>query len=396
MKSTNTDAKSVLAILILCLLWGSMAYGQVVREKILWKNGEGNYKGYRIPSIILTSKGTLLAFAEGRNGGGDSGDIDLVMKRSTDNGETWSEEMVVWDDSLNTCGNPCPVADDQTGILWLFLTWNLGKDHENEIIRKTSENTRLPYVCFSEDDGLTWSIPCLVSKTCKDKNWGWYATGPGIGIQLQKGKYAGRLVIPANHSYDDPESKIRKDPFGYGSHVLISDDHGMNWRMSTPIRPGCNESQVIELADGTLLMNMRSYNGKNSRAISLSHDGGETWSSVSHDYQLVESVCQASIFRYANYKGKEIYFFSNPAVPVGRTHMTLKYSVDDCRTWSGSRLINAGPSGYSCLVKLKNKQLGLLFERGIKSSTEMISFVRMDVKEILGSADLQLPVTIKP
>jgi sialidase-1 len=172
--------------------------------------------------------------------------------------------------------------------------------------------------------------------------------------------------------------------------VLISDDRGKNWHMSAPIRPGCNESQVVELTDGTLLMNMRSYNGKNSRAVSLSSDGGETWSPVSHDYQLVESVCQASIFRYGNFKGKEIYLFSNPAVPVGRTHMTIKYSIDGCRTWPASKLVNAGPSGYSCLVKLKNKQVGLLFEKGVKSSTEMISFIRMDMKDLLEEPDLQM------
>lgn len=376
--------------LFIHFLCPSTADGQKVHETILWKNGEGNYKGYRIPSIVTTPKGTLLAFAEGRNGRGDSGDIDLLVKRSTDNGETWSAEKVVWNDSLNTCGNPCPVFDTQTGKLWLFMTWNLGKDHENEIIRKTSENTRLPYFCYSEDDGLTWSKPQKAGDPCKEPSWGWYATGPGIGIQLTKGKYAGRLVIPANHSYDDTGSKIRKDPYGYGSHVLISDDHGKNWRMSHPIRPGCNESQVVELSDGTMLMNMRSYNGKNSRAVSRSTDGGETWSTVSHDYQLVESVCQASIIGYGNYHGKEIFFFSNPSVPVGRTHMTIQYSEDGCRTWPASRLINAGPSGYSCLVKLRNKQLGLLFEKGFKSSTEMISFLRFDVKDFFEGADLQI------
>lgn len=385
-----------LAFTTFSLFFESDATGQPVSEKILWKSGEGNYKGYRIPSIILTGKGTLLAFAEGRNSGGDSGDIDLLVKRSSDNGNTWSDEQVVWNDSLNTCGNPCPVVDEKTGRIWLLMTWNPGKDHENEIIRKTSSGTRLPYFCYSDDDGLTWSEPGRLQESCKDALWGWYATGPGTGIQLKFGKYQGRMVIPANHSYDDPGSKIRKDPFGYGSHVLISDDQGSSWRRSDPIRPACNESQVTELSDGTLLMNMRSYHGKQSRAIAFSTDGGETWSATRQDFQLVESVCQASLFNYGKYKGHAVFLFSNPAVPVGRTHMTIRYSLDDCRSWAGSRLIHAGPSGYSCLVRLRNRQVGLLFEKGTKSSYDMISFVKMDIGDLLGNPDIQIKQLVQP
>jgi sialidase-1 len=364
------------------------AAGRRLHERVLWKAGEGAYKVYRIPSILASAKGTLLAFAEGRSGGDDSGDIDVVLKRSTNNGRTWESEMVVWDDSLNTCGNPCPVVDQETGRLW--MTWNLGSDHEHEIIWKTAKNTRLPYLCFSDDDGLTWSKPTECSKSCKDPSWGWYATGPGIGIQLQSGKYKGRLVIPADHSYDDPAGKVRQGPFGYGSHVLISDDHGQSWRKGTSVRPGCNESQVVELNDGTLMMNMRSYNGKNCRAISFSRDGGETWSPVEHDFQLVESVCQASILKYGPDKGAQLFLFSNPAVTSGRTHMTLKISNDNCQTWFASKLVYAGPSAYSCLVRLPKSRIGLLFEKGQKSAYETITFVPFEMQELLGSGDIQI------
>ena len=390
MKNDSIKLLKMFVCLTFSLLLINRVSSQSVHETVLWKTGEGNYKGYRIPSIIVSTKGTILAFAEGRNGGGDSGDIDIVLKRSKNNGRTWDDEKVVWNDTLNTCGNPCPVVDQQTGRIWLFMTWNDGKDHENEIIRRTAKNTRIPYLCFSDDDGLSWSKPVNVSLACKDPNWGWYATGPGIGIQIKGGKYSGRLVIPANHSYGDPESKIRKDPHGYGSHVLISDDHGKSWHMGSPIRPGCNESQVVELSDGALLMNMRSYNGKYCRAISYSHDGGETWSPVEHDYELVESVCQASILHYGKHKHNEFYLFSNPAVPIGRTHMTLKVSADNCGTWFASKLIYAGPSAYSCLVRLPNGRIGLLFEKGIISAYETISFVALNVKDILGSGDNQI------
>jgi sialidase-1 len=390
MKSTGSNLILIIALLVLCLMHVGIASGQAIHETVLWKSSTGNYKGYRIPSAIVTSKGTILAFAEGRNDSGNSGDIDLVLKRSKNNGRTWENEIVVWNDSLNTCGNPCPVVDQVTGRIWLLMTWNDGKDHENEIICRTARSTRIPYICYSDDDGQNWSKPVECAATCKDPSWGWYATGPGIGIQLKNAKYGGRLVVPANHSYDDPESKIRKDPHGYGSHVLISDDHGKSWRMGSPIRPGCNESQVVELSDGTLLMNMRSYNGKNCRAISLSQDGGETWSPVQQDYQLVEPVCQASIIDWGSYKGHQIYLFSNPAVPAGRTHMTLKCSTDGCRTWNTSKLIYAGPSAYSGLVRLPKNQIGLLFEKGTKDAYEKISFVTVELKSLIGSGDIQV------
>ena len=126
---------------------------------------------------------------QGREGG-DSGDINLLMKRSEDNGKTWSKEQIIWDDGSNSCGNPCPVVDRETGRIWLFMTWNDGEDHETKIIQKTSKYARLPFSCYSDDDGITWSTPTDISSTCRDTTWGWYATGPGFGIQVKKGKYS--------------------------------------------------------------------------------------------------------------------------------------------------------------------------------------------------------------
>jgi sialidase-1 len=349
-------------------------------SQVLWQQGTGKYNNYRIPSVIVTKKGTLLAFCEGREAG-DTGDIDILLKRSEDNGKTWSGEMVVWNDGRNTCGNPCPVIDEETGRIWLFLTWNNGKDHESDIINKRSIDTRWPYVCYSDDDGKSWSEPQKMPGL-KDSSWGWYATGPGIGIQITNGQYKGRLVIPANHSYDDPEGNVRNGPYGLGSHVLYSDDNGENWKKSEPIRPGCNESQVTEMTDGTLLMNMRSYNNQYSRAISLSKDGGESWSEIEHDFQLVESKCQASLLNFGEYKKENLYLFSNPALPVGRTAMTIKTSFDDCDSWSNSKLVFAGPSAYSCLVKLPNGEVGLFFEAGEKRPYEKMVFVSFKIKEL--------------
>ena len=354
---------------------------QLIQKSVLWEKKTGKYNNYRIPSLIVTLKGTLLAFCEGREAG-DSGNIDLLLKRSADNGNTWSAEQVVWNDQENTCGNPCPVVDEETGRIWLFLTWNNGNDGEAAIIHKTSSSRRLPFVCYSDDDGITWSDPRNLAETCRDSSWGWYATGPGIGIQIKSGSHRGRLLIPANHSYDDPEGTIRNGPYGYGAHVLYSDDHGETWKMSQPIKPGCNESQVTELSGGMLAMNMRSYNDQNCRTVSFSKDGGETWSEIGHDVQLVESVCQASFFNYGQFDGTPMYLFLNPAVPSGRNHITLKASFDDCQSWSNGKLVYAGPSAYSCLTKLSDGQIGMFFEAGKKSAYEKLIFVAIDPEEL--------------
>lgn len=377
----------LIASVLLVLAFLSFEYEKKhYNSTVLWEQGTGEYNNYRIPSIILTNSGTLLAFCEGREAG-DTGDINLLLKRSEDNGITWSDEQVVWDDATNTCGNPCPVVDEETGRIWLFTTWNNGEDKEKDIINKISLSPRIPYVLYSDDDGKTWSMPVSLEETCRNPSWGWYATGPGVGIQLKSGKYKGRLVIPANHSYDDPEGKLADGEYSYGAHVIYSDDHGRSWKISESIKPGCNESQVTELSDGTLIMNMRSYNNKQSRAISYSEDGGQSWSDITHDLQLVESQCQASII---NFEEKKAHLFLNPAVPHGRDHMTLKVSLDDCASWSNSKLVYEGPSAYSSITKLADGRVGLFFESGENRPYEKMVFVSFDFDEVF------LPGSILP
>ncbi len=215
---------------------------------VLYHIGMPGYNRYRIPSLIVTKQGTLLAFCEGRTGG-DSGDIDTLVRRSEDGGTIWGRPQLVWSDDRNTCGNPCPVVDQSTGRIYLLSTWNLGTDSESQIITFKSKDVRHPYICYSDDDGKNWSKPVCISDSARLDDWRWYATGPGIGIQIQRGKYAGRLVIPANHSYTETRDGVFKknNKYGYGSHIIYSDDHGKTWRISETITPGCNESQVVEL-----------------------------------------------------------------------------------------------------------------------------------------------------
>ena len=365
--------------LILCVVVAStLSYSQ--NPTRLFSGGENGYSSYRIPSLIATKKGTLLAFCEGRkDGASDAGNIDILLKRSTDNGKTWSTQNVIWDDGPNTCGNPCPVVDEETGTIWLLLTHNRGDDTENDIIKKTAKGTRTVWVSKSEDDGLTWSDPEDITPTTKKPEWGWYATGPGIGIQIKHGPRKGRLVIPCDFSYDDPNGKVQGGPYEYGSHAIYSDDHGKTWKLGGVITPKSNECQVAELADGkgTLLMNIRSYFGRGVRTQSLSYDGGESWTAPIDAPDLTEPVCQAAMLRYAWPNPKTpagILLFLNPANSQKRNNMTLRASYDDGKTWSVVKTIHAGPSSYSSLARLRNKNIGMLYEAGEKGPAEAIFF----------------------
>ena len=155
---------------------------KVLETKVIFRKRVDGYNNIRIPAICYTKDGTLLAFAEGREAG-DKGDIDLIMRRSEDEGKTWGGINVIWDDKDNTCGNPCPVVDLDTGTIWLFLTWNLGSDSEIAIMTGQSGYPRSPWVTYSDDDGKTWAKPKKLPHLRK-KKWTWYATGPGNGIQL--------------------------------------------------------------------------------------------------------------------------------------------------------------------------------------------------------------------
>ncbi len=367
--------------LLLAFLLGAASLSAAVQQRDVFVSGQEDYHTYRIPAVIRAQNGDLLAFCEGRKSGrGDAGDIDLLLKRSRDGGRTWGPLQVVWDDAGNTCGNPCPVLEEKTGTLWLLLTHNAGTDKEDAIVRKEAKGSRTVWVSSSRDHGATWTKPVDITSTTKHPAWGWYATGPGVGIQIQHGSHAGRLVIPSDHSYDDPAGKVRKGPFEYGSHVIYSDDRGASWRLGGVIRPKANECQVVESFDGkgTLIMNMRAYFGRNRRTQAISADGGLTWTAPVDVPDLIEPVCQASIVRAT---AARLHLFSNPA-STKRERMTVKASADDGRTWPRELVLHEGPAAYSSLIVLDATRAGCLYERGESSAYDRITFAEFELADI--------------
>ena len=334
-------------------------------------SGRNGYHTYRIPALLMTKAGTLLAFCEGRrNGRGDHGDLDLLVKRSEDGGETWSEQQLIYGEPGEvTIGNPCPVVDEDTGAIWLPFC------RENDAV----------LIAHSEDDGKTWADPVEITADVKKATWNWYATGPGIGIQLQRGEHKGRLVIPCDHRADET--------YGNGSHVIYSDDHGATWQLSAVIAPGANECQVVELGDGSLMMNIRMQtHSEGMRGISVSRDGGHHWSEVVHDANLPCPKCQASWVG----KGDRLVF-SNPVSPTPpenpesgtrfypgkgrgeRVDLTVRLSEDGGQTWPWKKLLHKGPAAYSCLALLPNGDISCLYEAGGEHPYQYLIFERFRI-----------------
>jgi len=313
--------------------------------------GEGGYHTYRIPAILVSPKGTVLAFCEGRrNSGSDHGDIDLVLRRSSDHGATFGPMQVVWTEAGDvTVGNPCPVVDASTGTIWLLFC------RDNDDV----------FVTHSTDDGATWAAPREITQDVKSADWSWYATGPVHGIQLE----SGRLLIPCDH-------RIRGSKTMY-SHVVYSDDHGATWRLGGVLDEKTDECTAVQTADGAVYLNMRSYHGKRCRAVARSADGGETWSEVALDENLVEPTCQASVLRLSTAAdgGKNRVLFSNPA-STERVSMTVRVSYDECKTWSPGRVLHHGPSAYCDLAAASDGTVLCFYERGAQHAYETITLAR--------------------
>lgn len=333
----------------------------------LFVSNDGQFKRYRIPSLLVTKKGTLLAICEGRvDGGGLTGNIDLVLRRSVDAGRTWQPLQTIADLGNDTLGNPCPVVDRETGTIWLPFTRSPGQFTESQIVAGQSSGPTTVWVIRSDDDGATWSEPRDISATARQEKWGWYGTGPGIGIQLANG----RLLIPSYHT--EPGSGM------YRSHAIFSDDHGTTWKLGETVGENTAECQAIERRDGTVVFNMRGTKKQGFRSVAISRDGGQTWSEPQLDRNLPEPGCQASLFALPSQDDQSRWLFCNPPGST-RRNLTLRLSRDEGQSWPIAKPIDAGPTEYSCLAWLPDGQIGLLYElsRAGQTYRPELHFVRI-------------------
>jgi sialidase-1 len=346
------------------------AAGDGMARAVVFRVGEEGYHTYRIPAIVRAKNGDLLAFAEGRKkGSSDHGDIDIVVRRSRDGGNTWGPMRLVqdeWDDPTGRVwiGNPTPVVDmmdsEHPGRIWLaFTRSNAGM-----------------FVTHSDDQGETWAERRDLSSEALDSKWGWCAAGPVHAIQLERGKHAGRLVIPCDHR--------QKDASTWGSHLMLSDDHGKTWRLGAvdtrPIADAVhpNECVAVELVDGRIYVNTRDQLGSSpeTRAVAYSCDGGESFDApFAVEPQITTPVVQNSAIRVAakdRGDAQNVLVYSCPGDAKERRHLAILLSFDEGATWPVKRIVHEGPAAYSDLIRLDGERVGVLYEAGEKLYGEIL------------------------
>lgn len=348
--------------------------GTVVR-----KGGDDKVNTYRIPGIITTDKGTLLSVYDIRYTSSTDlpGNIDVGLSRSTDYGKTWEPMKVIMDmgapQENNGIGDPAILFDPVTRKIWVAALWSKGNRSIAGSIGGLSPDSTGQFVLVSSsDDGLTWSAPENITAQVKIPGWKLFFQGPGSGIAMQDGK----LVFAAQ--YWDHTNK----PY---STIIYSADHGLSWKGKTAgPKSNTTESQVVETTPGTLMLNMRDNRGY-FRSVATTTDMGLSWTEHATSYHaLPDPVCMASLIKAkVNIKGsmKDVLFFCNPNTSSGRYNITIKASLDLGKTWLPADQLLVDERycyGYSCLTKIDNNTIGLLYE-----GSKDLYFVKIPVKDII-------------
>ncbi len=381
-----------------------------------FKSGTG-YPEYRIPAMTTSNLGTVIVAADGRQTNADvPGNIDCVIRRSTDNGATWGPNIVAANygsnatdtdiypllgnstpQSRTSASDPALMVDRSNGRIWVFYD-NGSSASYNSFGRVIKLELR-----YSDDDGLSWSArkdveaenPTLrptpaetfvFNGTTYTYGKAEYIVGPGNGVQLARGANAGRLILPV---YWYRSSNC--------SSFIYSDDHGVTWQRGGICGYGTGEVQIEELTNGDLLASMRPSGAASGyRWFSKSTDGGLTWGAMfrfdgTTTYPVADPTCQGSIIRLstsANSDKNRLVHASCNSNSSSRVAMTVRTSYNEGVTWSASRLVYSGVSGYSALTRLANGDIGLLYE---KDNYAAIDFVRITIADASSGADSQPP-----
>ena len=345
----------------------------------LRKAGDDNVNTYRIPGIVQTDRGTLIAVYDIRyTGSGDlPGNIDVGMSRSTDSGRTWQPMKIIMDMGAphenNGIGDPSILFDPVTKKIFVAALWSKGNRSIAGSIGGISPDSTGQFVLVSSsDDGLIWSAPYTITPQIKEPAWKIFFNGPGNGIAMQDGKlvFAAQYWTSSNVPY---------------STIVYSDNNGGTWKGKI-IGPKSNttESQVVETTPGILMLNMRDNRGS-FRSVATTNNMGTSWTEHSTSYNtLPDPVCMASLIKAkVNVNGtlKDVLFFSNPNTTSGRYNITIKASLDLGQTWMpvNQLLVDERQCyGYSCLTKIDENTIGILYE-----GTKDLYYVKVPVSEII-------------
>lgn len=365
------------------------------QEKLdfVFKNGQDGYECYRIPAIIKAPNGDLLAYAEARKKGcNDFGDIDIVMKSSSDNGKTWSVMSVVVDNNALKAGNPAPVVDRFDARFpqgRIFLLYNTATTSEGDARKGTG--VREVWFITSADNGKTWSAPTNITTSVHrplapaynaaynfKEDWRTTALTPGHALQLTRGKNRGRIFVAANHfagTAGRDNLEMNK------AHCFYSDDHGATWQLGATVEmPGGNESTAAELSDGSVLQNIRYRNSVDKyRVLAFSKSGGEAWDTAYVSRELPDPICQGSMISF-KHKGRDLVLFSNVASQTSRENLTIRASKNDGSSWPTAFVVDAGEASYSDLVQIGKKYIGIVYEKGNDGG---IVYKRILIKSLL-------------
>ncbi|WP_339903659.1 sialidase family protein [uncultured Cyclobacterium sp.] len=333
---------------------------------------------FRIPGLATSNSGTLLAVYDVRHEDSSDlqGDIDVGLSRSVDGGNTWEPMQIIMDmgewgglpQNQNGIGDPAILVDNETGAIYVVALWIHGKPGtaawRSSEPGLSPEKTGQLMLVKSVDDGKTWSSPRNITQPMKKSSWQLFFNGPGKGIRMKNGT----LVFAAQ--YKDREQIPH-------STIIYSENHGETWQVGSGARPKTTEAQVVELEDGGLMLNMRDDRG-GSRAVYTTGDMGKSW----HEHPtnrsaLIEPICMGSLIRF----DRSRLLFSNPESTEGRFNMTIKMSNDDGLTWPDSQKILLDGQkgwGYSCMTKINDESIGILYE----SSQAHMTFQIVSITEL--------------
>lgn len=352
--------------------------------KSLRNRGDDGVHSFRIPGLATSKQGTLLAVYDMRweRSNDLQGHVDVGLSRSTDGGKTWEPMKAIIDmgewgglpQDQNGVGDPAILIDELTGTIWVAALWMHGKPVEPAWLSSqpgiAPEQTGQFVLVKSEDDGVTWSEPINVTSSLKDPSWHLFLAGPGRGITLRDGT----LVFAGQ--YKDGEQVPH-------ATIIYSKDRGETWKIGKGARSSTTEAQVVELSDGSVMLNMRDDRG-GSRSVMVTKDMGESWEEhSSHRSVLIDPICMASIIDNP-YSERPMFFFSNPNTTDGRYNITLKASFDEGKSWPEQNqiLLDEGTGwGYTCLTMIDADHIGILYE----SSQAHMTFQIIPVSELLAN-----------